>query len=105
MVSAFTYDTTNEALVHELGHIRPRTTTVLLDIVTKFTNREDMVGSIFRKGKTPHDASNTSGMTKERREHSDKCRSGNHTWREGNEVDTSTRPIHQPRMVATTSKS
>jgi hypothetical protein len=33
-VNAFTYDTTNEALVHKLGRGRPKTTTDLLDIAT-----------------------------------------------------------------------
>jgi hypothetical protein len=33
-MSAFTYDTTNEALVHELGRGRPKTTIDLLDIAT-----------------------------------------------------------------------
>lgn len=55
VVSAFTYDTTNEALVHELGRERPRTNANLLNIATKFANGEDAVAAIFCKEKSPHD--------------------------------------------------
>lgn len=44
MVSAFTYNTTNEALAHKLGRGRPRTTADLLDIATKFVDGEDALG-------------------------------------------------------------
>lgn len=46
-MSASTYDTTNEILIHELGQGRPRTTIDLLDIVTKCADGEDVVWAIF----------------------------------------------------------
>lgn len=51
ILSTFTYGTTNKALVHELGHMRPRTTVDLLNIATKFTGGEDVVGAIFERGR------------------------------------------------------
>jgi hypothetical protein len=69
IVSAFTYGTTNEALIHEFGRGRLRTVVDLLDIATKFNDGEDAVGAIFRKGKGPHDAGEPSGEKRERREH------------------------------------
>jgi hypothetical protein len=51
-MSAFTYGTMNEALIHELDSGRPKTTADLLDIATKFADGEDAMGVIFRKGKT-----------------------------------------------------
>jgi hypothetical protein len=44
MVSAFTYGTTNGAIVHELGWGRPRTTVDHLDRATKFDDEEHVVG-------------------------------------------------------------
>lgn len=41
-MSAFTYGTTNEALIHELGRGQPNATTDLLNIVTKFVDEEDV---------------------------------------------------------------
>lgn len=67
ILSAFTYGTTNKALVHELGHRRPRTTVDLLNIATKFTDGEDVVGAIFRKGKGPCDAGEPSTEKRDRR--------------------------------------
>ena len=55
VVSAITYGTTNEALVHELGWDRPKITTDLLDIATKFADGEEAVGAIFRKGRASRD--------------------------------------------------
>lgn len=55
VVSAFTYDTTNEALVHELEQGRPRTTTYPLDLATKFADGEDAVRAISCKGKSPRE--------------------------------------------------
>jgi hypothetical protein len=46
------YVTTNEALIHELGRGRTKTTADLLSIATKFANGEDVVGAIFRKEKS-----------------------------------------------------
>jgi hypothetical protein len=71
-VSAFTYGTTNETLVHELGRGRPRTTADLLDIPTKFADWEDTVGAIFHKGKGSRDASEPNREQRECWEHPDK---------------------------------
>lgn len=69
IVSAFTYETTNEALVHELGRGQPKTIADLHIIATKSPNGEDSTGAIFRKGKTPHDTDDTSDVEKEHQEH------------------------------------
>jgi hypothetical protein len=96
VVSAFTYDTTNEALVQELGRGRPRTTTDLLDIATKFVDREDTIGAIFGKGKSSYDADEPSGKKREHREHPDR-RQGNHHPQSGEEeVATMDRPSRPP---------
>jgi hypothetical protein len=47
VVSTFTYNTTNEALVHDLGWGRPKMAADLFDIATKFADGEDTVGAIF----------------------------------------------------------
>jgi hypothetical protein len=78
VVSAFTYNTTNEVLVHELSDGRPKTATNLLDIATKFADTDDAVGAIFRKRKTPHDADDTCGVQKEHQEHPNKRHRSNH---------------------------
>jgi hypothetical protein len=88
VVSAFTYGTTNEALIHELGRGRPRTTADLLDIATKFADWEDAVGAIFRKGKSPRDAGDPSGEKRERREHPDRRQRNHRPWRNEEEVTT-----------------
>jgi hypothetical protein len=66
VVSSFTYGATNEVLIRELCRGRSKTIVDLLDIATKFADEEDVVEAIFRKGKTPHDADNTSGVKWER---------------------------------------
>jgi hypothetical protein len=73
-VSTFTYDTTNEVLIHELDQKRPRTTMDQLDIATKFADGEDTVGAIFRKGKGPREAGEPNGERREHREHPNKRR-------------------------------
>ncbi|KAJ1289641.1 hypothetical protein BS78_02G180300 [Paspalum vaginatum] len=71
--SAFTYGTTNEALIHELGRGRPKTTADLLDIAIKFADGEDAVGAIFHKRKASRDdGEGTSGTKKDRRDRRDK---------------------------------
>lgn len=95
VVSAFTYGTTNEALVHELGRGQPRTTADLLDIATKFVDGENVVGAIFRKGKSPRDAGKPSCEKKERREHPDRRRR-NHRPRRDEEVATADQPPRPP---------
>ncbi|WVZ84190.1 hypothetical protein U9M48_031246 [Paspalum notatum var. saurae] len=93
VVSAFTYDTSNEALVHELGRGRPRTTTDLLDNATKFADGEDAVGAIFRKGRPSHeDGEGTSGVNKDRRDRRDKRRQDDHPCHGKNEVAAAERP-------------
>ncbi|WVZ75390.1 hypothetical protein U9M48_023446 [Paspalum notatum var. saurae] len=66
VVSAFTYGTFNEALIHELGRGWPRTTADLLDIATKFADGEDAVGAIFRKARPSRkDGKGTSGAKRD----------------------------------------
>jgi hypothetical protein len=69
VVSAFTYGTTNEALVHELGWRRSKTTTDLFDIATKFADGEGAVEAIFRKGKSPRDAGEPNDERRDQWEH------------------------------------
>jgi hypothetical protein len=88
VVSAFTYGTINEALTHELWRGRPRTTTDLLDIAIKFIDGEDVVGAIFRKGKSSRDAGEPIDKKRERREHPDRHRRNHHPWRGEEEVAT-----------------
>jgi hypothetical protein len=54
VIRAFISDTTNEALVHELRHCKPRTTRELLDLATSHASSEEAVHAIFckHKGKT-----------------------------------------------------
>jgi hypothetical protein len=86
VINAFTYGTTNEALVHELDRGRPKTTVELLDITTKFVGGEDIVGTILYKGKTPHDFGDMSGIKKESLEHPGRRQRGNHARHDGNQV-------------------
>jgi hypothetical protein len=74
VVSTFTYDTTNKALVHELGWGRLKMAAGLFDIATKFADGEDAVGAIFRQGKSSCDAGEPSGERRDRWEHLDICR-------------------------------
>jgi hypothetical protein len=87
VVSAFTNGTTNEALIHEFGRGIPRTIANLLDIATKFADGEDMVGAIFRKGKSSRDTGKLSG---EKREHWE------HPRRSKEEVATADWPLRPP---------
>jgi hypothetical protein len=72
VLNAFTYDNINEDLTHELGQGRPKMTVDLLDIATKFTDREDAVGAIFCKGKSSRDADEPSSKNRECQEHPDR---------------------------------
>jgi hypothetical protein len=72
VVSAFTYDTTNEALVHELEQERAKTVDDLFDIATKFAVGEDTVGAIFCKGKSLRNAGEPNGERRDRWEHPDR---------------------------------
>lgn len=96
VVSAFTYDTTNEALVHELGREIPRTNADLLNIATKFANGEDAVGAIFCKEKSPHDADEPSGEKSECREHLDRHKRNHHPRRRTEEIATPDWPPRPP---------
>jgi hypothetical protein len=66
VVSAFTYDATNEALVHELGRGQPKTAADLFDIVTKFVDGEDAVGVFFCMEKSLRNASEPNGERRDR---------------------------------------
>lgn len=44
----------------------------LLNIATKFANKEDVVGAIFRKGKSPHDADVPCSERRDSREYLDR---------------------------------
>lgn len=96
IVSAFTYGTTDEAFVPELGQGRPRTTMDLLDIATKFANREDAVGAIFHMGKGPRDAGEPSGERREHWEHPDKHRRNHRPRLDEQEFTTADRPPRPP---------
>jgi hypothetical protein len=96
VVNAFTYDTTNKALIHELDRGRPKTTANLLDIATKFVDGEDAVGAIFRKGKSPHNSSEASNVKKDRQEHPDKHRRNHRPQRDEGEVATVSQPPRSP---------
>ena len=101
-MSAFTYGTSNEALVHELGRGRPKTTTDLLDIATKFVDGEDAVGTIFRKGKAPcHTGESTSGVKKNQHDRRDKRRRDGRPRRTENEVAAADRPLRPPSKADT----
>jgi hypothetical protein len=95
MVSTFTYGTTKEALIHELGRGRPRTTTDLLYIATKFADGDDAVGAIFGKGKSPRDTDKPCSEKRERWEHPDRHRRNHHPRRGEEEVATMDRPSRQ----------
>jgi hypothetical protein len=97
IMSAFTYDTTNEALIHELGQGRPRATVDLLDIAIKFVDGEEAVWAIFHKGKGPHDIGEPSGGMREHRGHPNKRRRNHRAQRDEEEVTTTDRP---PRPLA-----
>lgn len=51
VVSAFTYGTSNKALVHKLEQGRPKTIVDLFDIANKFVDGEDAVGRFSPKEK------------------------------------------------------
>lgn len=87
VVSAFTYGTTNEALVHELGQGSSKTIVDLLNIATKFVDGEDAVGAIFCKGKSSCDTSEQSSE-KERQEHPHKRRRNHRPRHDEGEVAT-----------------
>jgi hypothetical protein len=104
--SDITYSTTNEALVHELGRGRPRTTADLLDIATKFDDGEDAVGAIFRKGKSSRDVGEPSGEKRERQEHHDRRQRNRHPDAvKKNSPQRISHPGHQRRAVVATSRS
>jgi hypothetical protein len=65
VVRAFTYGTTNEAIVHKLGRGQPKTVADLFDIVTKFADGEDAVGA----RKSSRDAGEPSSERRDWREH------------------------------------
>jgi hypothetical protein len=96
VISAFTNGTTNEALIHELGQGRPRTTADLIDIAT-IIDVEDAIGAIFHKGKSPHNVGELSGDKRERWENLGKRRRNHHPQRGKEEVATMDRP---PRPLA-----
>lgn len=54
VVSSFIYDTTNKVLVHNIGHNRPKTITVLITIASDHTSCEDAIGAIFDEQTKSH---------------------------------------------------
>lgn len=72
VVTAFIYDTTNEALVHKLKRGWPKTVADLFDIATKFTDRQGTLGVIFCKGKSSRNVGEPSGERRDWQEHPDK---------------------------------
>jgi hypothetical protein len=50
VISAFWVGTTSRTLVHELSQEQPKTTKLLLDIVTRHTSSEEAVGAAFVLG-------------------------------------------------------
>jgi hypothetical protein len=51
VIGAFISSMTNEALVHELGHCKPRTMWELLDLATSYASSKEVIHSIFYKHK------------------------------------------------------
>jgi hypothetical protein len=51
VIRAFISSTTNEALVHELGCCKPRTTQELLNLATSHASGEEAIRAIFCKYK------------------------------------------------------
>lgn len=96
VVSAFIYGTTNEALVHKLGQGRLKSTADLLDIATKFVDKEDTVGAIFCKGHSPRDVGKASDVKKDRPEHPDKCKRNHHPRCDEGEVAMADRSPRTP---------
>jgi hypothetical protein len=47
VIGAFISGTTNKALVHELGHYKPRMTRELLDLATSHASSDEAIHAIF----------------------------------------------------------
>ena len=51
VISAFLSGTTCESLIHELGCLKPHTTHDLLDITMNHASSEEVVGTVFNRGR------------------------------------------------------